>query len=78
MTDVELEKRIQALILAASTVQKMFRNGYHPTEAQFNALDGAIMALDALKTCGHVIREDCMCDEVEVSRPEAAERAFRR
>jgi len=61
MSDEEKDRRVEALIDASKRVLDMFRDGYAPTEAQLNRLDGAICGLTTLKVCGHVITEDCYC-----------------
>lgn len=58
---IDVERRVEALIVASRTVLQMFREGHNPTERQLSLLDGAICGLTARKMCGHRITEDCYC-----------------
>lgn len=65
MDDDEKDRRVAVLVNASRTVLDMFRRGYNPTEAQLNAVEGGILGLTALKTCGHTVTEDCYCAEAQ-------------
>ncbi len=53
------DDRTQNLIDASRRVLDVFRSGYHPTGNQLNRLDGALMAFDVMKMCGHTRDDDC-------------------
>lgn len=56
------------LVRSATLVLDRFRSGYHPSESQLAVLEGALFPFTGLKLCGHVIVEDCECDQFAPER----------
>ena len=57
------EEHAERLLKTAKRVLERFEAGYHPSESQLRQLRGAIDACEAMKVCGHLVDEDCYCDD---------------
>lgn len=60
------DDRTWALVKAARNVLEMFQSGHHPTFTQLERLENALEPWTVYLTCGHVVADDCSCEESHV------------
>lgn len=51
------------MLRTAKAVLLAFRAGRNPTFEQLDKLEAAIDGCEAMKICGHLLDEDCLCGE---------------
>ena len=58
-----MSDEIQFLVISASRVLSQFRRGNNPTFDELDRLENSLEPFVAMKQCGHVLIEDCECEQ---------------